>query len=130
MANYFYGETFPLYTQFSHRGEDYMIVGYGRSRYKVVTRNGKQYTFPMAGVTATNVLQNPDKQWQESLNETRTEAQAAIKIASPVVISGRGAGKYEGKTGYIAKINAASYGVLIPGDTVVTASKGLVKATA
>lgn len=127
--------TFPYLTPgdtFMFRGTEYVIVKVNPKNYNIATREGAQYRLNrMAPIEHTG----RDTAWLREARKLRVEqnlAQSGMTADDPnagvyasglprfttgtrVRITGKGAGRFEGKTGTIAKVNRVRYSVAVDG---------------
>lgn len=111
------------------QGRVFRTIRAKQVNYLVEDEQGK--TFNLRRNSRIEVL--PPEAWTgadapQARVRVETFARPTLKLAQAVKISGRGAGRYDGVTGFIAKRNASTYGVLIPNVGIVNASHGLVTA--
>lgn len=110
------------------QGVQYRLIRPKTANYLIERRDGR--TFNIRLTTQVTVVEDADwgSDFKPQAIVTPFTPKVRFKLAQSVKISGHGAGRFEGKTGYIAKVNASTYGVLIPNEGIVNASHGLVTA--
>lgn len=111
------------------RGVEYRLIRRKTANY-LVERCSDGATFNLRLTSPVEVVENADEGFSTTPKVPTFTATPMefLSLAQEVKITGHGSGRYEGSVGYVAKVNAKTYGVLIPNKGIVTASRGLVTA--
>lgn len=113
-------------TILSFNGKEYRVVRHMKVNVLIANKDGREYK--LHGNAQVTVL--PDSTWADVPVKPTVEVLPFLrfKLAQEVVLTGRGAGKLEGQTGYITKINQSTYGVLVPNIGIYNAPHRMVNA--
>lgn len=117
------------------RGTEYVIVKVNPKNYRIADRQGKQYNLDRRNKIEflgrdygwlSEVEQSIAKRQAEARTKgvdtsdestgIRADGRPRFRAGQEVRITGRGAGRFEGKTGTIAKVNRTRYAVSIGGN--------------